>query len=441
MLFRSAGIAVVCAATVFSAPALSGQLLDLYGLAQDADPTVAAARATAESQRAQAGSLRAGLFPQLQATGSFTRERDETTTGNVVIQEATVLANNTNYGLRLEQPLFDAAAFARYAQVDDQLAIAMASTALAEQDLIVRLATAYFDWLAAKDNLGFSRAELNAIGRALEQAEVRYEVGLAAITDKQEAQARYDLARSQELAAAAELRSRTQALRNLTGQAPAKPAQLRTEDLDQTPTPGDPEPWVERALQQNLDLLTAEKTAELARQDKKAARAAFLPQVSLIAQHNSIDNTDAQFGRAAEISTISVQASLPLFAGGGNRARFRQASADHLAAVARAEQARREVELVTRDAYDGVVTGWARVEALEQAVRSAQSARDAVQAGLEVGTRTNVDLLDAERELFRAKRDLARAQYDYLLSVLRLEQAIGDLQLDDLERIDALLTS
>ena len=113
MLFRSAGIAAVCAATVFSAPALSGQLLDLYGLAQDADPTIAAARATAESQRAQAGSLRAGLFPQLQATGSFTRERDETTTGNVVIQEATVFANNTNYGLRLEQPLFDAAAFAR----------------------------------------------------------------------------------------------------------------------------------------------------------------------------------------------------------------------------------------------------------------------------------------------------------------------------------------
>nr|MBV6630512.1 TolC family outer membrane protein [Oceanococcus sp. HetDA_MAG_MS8] len=441
MLFRSAGIAAVCAATAFSHPAFSGQLLDLYDLAQDADPIVAAARASADAQRAQAGSLRSGILPQLQATGSFTRERDETTTGNVVIQEATVFANNTNYGLRLEQPIFDAAAFARYAQVDDQLAIAMASTALAEQDLIVRLATAYFDWLAAKDNLGFSRAELSAIGRALEQAEVRYEVGLAAITDKQEAQARYDLARSGELAAAAELRSRTQALRNLTGMAPATPAQLQDQRLDQSPAPGDPQTWVEQALEHNLDLLTAEKNAELARQEKKAARAAFLPQLSLVAQHNSIDNTDAQFGRAAEISTISLQASLPLFAGGGNRARFQQANAEHIAAVARAERTRREVEQLTRDAYDGVVTGWARVEALEQAVRSAQSARDAVQAGLEVGTRTNVDLLDAERELFRAKRDLARAQYDYLLSLLRLEQATGDLNFEDLQRIDALLSS
>ncbi len=423
-----------------STPATAGQLLSLLEQASATDPTVTAARADAEAQRAQAGVLRAGILPQIGANGSVTRSRDETSNANFVgFENTTVYSTNQGYGLNLTQTLFDAATFARYAQVDNQLALAMANAQIAEQDLILRTAKTYFDWLAAQDNLRFAQAELAAIQRALEQAQVRYDVGLAAITDMQEAQSRFDLARSQELAAAAELRSRSQALRALAGLVPEKAATLSSKPLQSTPEPGNPDPWVTRALNDNLNLLVAEEQAEIARQEKNAARAAYLPTLDLVAEHSFLDTSDAQFGRESTTSQASLQLSLPLFAGGANRAKHQQTSAQYEAAKARAEASRRSTEQSTRDAYDGVVTGSARVSALEQAVRSATTARDAVAAGVEVGTRTNVDLLNAERELFGAQRDLARARYDYLLNILTLEQAVGSLDIADLQRIDALL--
>lgn len=427
-------------ASLSSSPAFAGQLLDLLQQASESDPTVAAARADADAQRAQAGSLRAGLLPQLGATANMTRSRDKTANANFVgFENTTVYSTNQGYGLRLTQTLFNAATFARYAEVDNQLALAMANATLAEQDLILRTANTYFDWLAAQDNLRFAQAELAAIQRSLEQAQVRYDVGLSAITDMQEAQSRYDLARSQELAAAAELRSRSQALRALAGSVPATPATLSRKPLQDSPEPGNPDPWVNRALNDNLNLLAAEEQAEIARQEKNAARAAYLPTLDLIGEHNFLDTSDAQFGRESTTSQATLQLSLPLFAGGGNRAKHKQATAQFEAAKARAEGVRRSTEQSTRDAYDGVVTGAARVSALQQAVRSATTARDAVAAGVEVGTRTNVDLLNAERELFGAQRDLARSRYDYLLNILTLEQAVGSLDLSDLQRVDALL--
>ncbi|MGB1557634.1 MAG: TolC family outer membrane protein [Oceanococcaceae bacterium] len=420
--------------------AQAGQLLSLHEMASVSDPAVAAARAQAEAEKAQAGVFRANLLPTLGATGAVTRSRDETSNSNFVgFEDTLTYSTNYSYGVQLSQPLFDAAAFARYAQVDDQLALAMAGSQIAEQELILRVATQYFDWLAAQDNLRFAQAELAAIRRALEQAEVRYEVGLAAITDKQEAQARFDLARATELSAAAQLRSRTQALRALTGSVPDKAYVLGEMALQDAPAPGNPEPWVERALSDNLELLRADKQAEIARLEKNVARAGHYPTLDLVAEHSFSDTSDAQLGRESTTDQASLRLNLPLFSGGATRARHKQAAANHLAAEAQAESTRRDVEQRTRDAYDGVVTGAASVSALQQAVRSANTARDAVQAGVEVGTRTNVDLLDAERELFRARRDLARARYDYLLNVLQLERAVGSLDLQDLGRIDALL--
>lgn len=420
---------------------MAGQLVNLLEQAAAVDPTVIAARADAAAESARAGELRAGLFPQISANANLTRNREKTENANFQgFQNTTVYSTNKGWGLQLTQTLFNAATFARFAQANEQLAIALANTTIAEQDLIIRLSTAYFDWLAAHDNLRFAQAEAAAIKRALEQAEVRFEVGLAAITDKQEAQARFDLARSQELAAAAELRSRTQALRILTNSVPEVAATLSNKPLNNSPEPGNPEPWVERALTDNLQLVVAIQQAEQARQEKNAARAGYLPTLDLVAEHRFSDTSDAQFGRESTSSQATLQLSLPLFAGGATRSRHNQAAFQYEAAQARAEGTRRNTEKLTRDAYDGVVTGAARVTALEQSVRSATTARDAVQAGLEVGTRTNVDLLDAERQLFGAQRDLARARYDYLLSVLQLEQAVGSLDMDDLKRIDSLLT-
>ncbi len=427
-------------ASCLPATATAGQLLQLHQRASETDPTVAAARADAEAQRAQAGTLRAGILPQLSGNANMTRSRDKTANANFAgFENTTVYSTNQGYGLRLTQTIFNAASFARFAEVDNQLALAMANAAIAEQDLIQRTASTYFDWLAAQDNLRFAQAELAAIQRALEQAQVRYDVGLAAITDMQEAQSRYDLARSQELAAAANLRSRSQALRALAGVVPEQAATLSRDPLQDSPEPGNPEPWVNRALNDNLSLLVANEQAEIARQEKNAARAGYLPTLDLVAEHSFLDTSDAQFGRESTTSQATLQLAMPLFAGGANRAAHKRAAAQYEAAKARAEATRRGTEQQTRDAYDGVVTGAARVAALQQAVRSATTARDAVAAGVEVGTRTNVDLLNAERELFGAQRDLARSRYDYLISVLTLEQAVGSLDITDLERVDALL--
>ena len=435
--FRLAPLAVAA----FSLPAAAGQLLDLHARAVDTDPGFAADRAQAQAQRAQAGLRRSEILPQLGAQASYGRQRDETEASSTVVLEGDTVtyANTLSWAVQLSQPPFDATAFARYAQVDEQLALALATESIAAQDLILRVSEVYFEWLAAHNGLRLAKAELAAIERSLEQAEVRFEVGLAAITDKQEAQARYDLARSQELSAAAQLRSRTQALRTVAGYAPERPERIGDNALENPPLPGDPGPWAERAVANNLSLLSAQTRAEIADQERRAARGAYWPRLELQAQHLYQDNTEAQFGREFSSSQATLQLEVPLFTGGATRARHQEAVAQAEAAQAEAERTRLQVEQAALDAYDGVVTGLAQVRALTQAVRSATTARDAVEAGVEVGTRTSVDLLDAQRELFRARNDLAQARYTYLLNVLQLERSVGDLDREDLARIDKLL--
>lgn len=430
-------LGLVLAFAAFSSSA--NMLEDLYQQALDYDAQYQSSRAEYQANLQSKGALRAAILPQLTATGTAQRQRDEITSSVIPQQVGESYSTSYSAALRLSQPLFNWAAFAQYKQIGDRLGQAESGLAAADQDLILRVVSAYFDWLAAEDSLRFAKAEKEAIGQQLQQAKSRYEVGLSAITDVQEAQARYDASRAQEIATASSLRSAREALQVITGTRPDEPQALRTPLDVAPPAPANPEAWVEQAMQNNLNLKQFEFSSRLAYQRIREQQSSQLPQLNLFAEHRYNDQSDTPQGLESEGSVIGLQLDIPLFSGGGalaavreSRYRYEQSEADLL-------RARRETVQLARDAYDGVVTGEVQVSALSQAVKSAEVALEAIEAGFKVGSRTSVDVLNAQRELFRAQRDLSRARYDYLLSVLRLKQAVGALTYADLQQVDAML--
>lgn len=420
----------------------SANLLDeLYQQALSYDAQFEGARADYAAALQAKPQLRASMLPQLNASATVRRARDEITASVIPQQIGSTSSTSLNASLRLSQPLFDWAGFARLRQMDESVAQAEVGLASAEQDLIVRTVSAYFDWLAAEDGLRFAQAEKQAIEQQLRQARSRYEVGLSAITDVQETQARFDAARAQEIAAASSLRSAREAVFLITGARPDNSVPLQVPLGASPPEPNSPDAWVDRAVAGNLNLKQAELASRIAREKVRETEAGHLPILVLFAEQTYADQTDTPQGLESESSAVGLQLDIPLFAGGGNQARTRESRFLFDRSMADLTRAQRETAQLTRDAYDGVVTGEIQVSALEQAVESATVALRAIEAGFRVGSRTSVDVLDAQRELFRAQRDLSRARYDYLLNILRLKQAVGSLSATDLAEIDALLVS
>ncbi len=434
---RAIPIGVILLFAGFSASA--NMLQELYQQAREYDAQFRGARAEYQAALQAKPQLRATMLPQLSATGTAQRARDKITQSVIPQQIGSSTSSSFSASLRLSQPLFDWAGFARLRQMDEQVARAEAGLASAEQDLILRTVGAYFDWLAAEDNLRFARAEKQAISQQLRQAQSRYEVGLSAITDVHEAQARFDASRAQEIAAASRLRSARESLQLITGQRPENAVPLQSPLKTEPPSPASPDEWAERALAHNLNLKQVELSSRLAREQVREAQAAYLPQLSLFAEQTYTDRSDTPQGLESEGSSIGLQLQVPLFAGGGNHARAKEKRFVYEQAQAELLLRQREAVQLTRDAYDGVVTGEVQVAALSQAVKSAGVALQAIEAGFRVGSRTSVDVLDAQRLLYGAQSDLARARYDYLLSVLRLKQAVGALAEPDLAALDQLL--
>ncbi len=425
---------------VFAAFSSSANMLDdLYQQALVYDAQYQGSRAEYQANLQSKGLLRSAILPQLTASGTAQRQLDEITASAIPQYVGKTYSNSFTASLTLNQPLFNWAAFAQYKQIGDRLGQAEAGLAAADQDLILRVTSAYFDWLAAEDSLRFAKAEKEAIGQQLQQAESRYEVGLSAITDVQEAQARYDASRAQEIAAASTLRSAREALQVITGNRPNEPQALKTPLSVVPPTPANPDAWVDQAMQNNLTLKQSEFSSRIAYQKIREQQSNQLPQLSLFAQHQISDQSDTPQGLESENSVVGLQLDIPLFSGGGALSAVREARYRHEQSEADLLRARRETVQLARDAYDGVVTGEVQVSALNQAVKSSEVALEAIEAGFKVGSRTSVDVLNAQRELFAAQRDLSRARYDYLLSILSLKQAVGALTYPDLQQVDAML--
>jgi outer membrane protein len=421
-----------------SLPASAENLLEIYRLAVTSDPALRAAEAARSANLEIKPQSRALLFPEIDLSANTTENRQDINLPSD--SPGFTRFKSSGYSINLVQPVFNYGIYAGVRQADARVAQANAEYDAAQQELMVRVADRYFNVLAAQDSLEFARAEKAAIQRQLEQSRSRFEVGLIPITDINEAQARFDLTTAQEIAADNLLANNREILREVTGQLHLSLAPLTRQTPLPAPQPADIEQWVDTALQQNLQVTAARFSTQVARQQIDVQRAANYPTLDIVGSYSVSETGGGRFGGSEiEGSTIGLELNAPLFRGGLNSSLTREAEFLHSQARELLEQQQRAVSRQTRVSYLGVLANISRVHALEQAVLSNQSAVDASQAGLEVGTRTSVDVLDAQRELFLAKSDYARARYDYILETLRLKQAAGTLSLTDLEQINSWL--
>ena len=338
--------------------------------------------------------------------------------------------------LNVQQPIHRRDRRVALRQADSRIARADALYAAAGQDLMVRVSQRYFGVLEAEDELSFAQATLEAFRQQLMQSRQRFEVGLTAITDVEEAKAGFDLARAQLIAAENALDTAREALRETSGEYQEDLASLGEMPLV-TPEPADIDQWTETALAQNLRLLAAGHNAETARREIERVRAGHFPTLDAVGSHSRNDRISG--GGETSSTSIGLRLNLPFYAGGAVLSRTRESRHRYRQALDELERERRRAQRETRDAYLGINSGISRVTALAQAVRSSEAAADAVEAGFQVGTRTSVDVLDAQRELYRARRDLAGARYNYIRDVLRLKRAAGILSEDDLRQVSAWL--
>lgn len=426
---------------LLASPLFAADLMQVYREAQDNDPTFAAARATLDAGRERAPQARAGLLPSLTLSGNTVWNENEVSVANGPTAKPDY--NSNGYQLTLSQPLFRWQNWVSYDQSKLQVAQAEANFVQARQDLILRVAQAYFDAIFAVENLTAVRANKTAIAQQLASAKMNFEVGTATITDTHEAQARYDLAAAQEIAAESDLEVRQHALQAIIGKTPGPLANTRKDAELTTPQPSDMNQWVAAAEKDSVTVQLQQAAADIAAREVDKQRAAHYPTVDLVANQGYAKSLATAGGAPTALETdfrnIGVQVNIPLFQGGLTVSRQREAAANRSAAQSALETARRGAALSARQYYLGVANGLAQVKALKAALVSSQSALESNKLGYEVGVRINIDVLNAENQVYVTRRDLARATLDTLLSQLRLKASTGALGEDDVAQINALL--
>ncbi len=409
-------------------------LIQVYESALTNDAQIRAARASRNSAMEAKPQARAQLLPTIGLSAdAYEVHSDIKDTGG-----GTEDYDSSSASISLSQPIFRREYWIQLTQADQQVERAEAQLSSAEQTLMVRTAQAYFGVLSAQDSLEFAKAETEAISRQLDQAKQRFEVGLIAITAVHEAQAAYDQSRADLIAAENALGDAWEALREIIHVRVSSLASLTPELPLNPPQPQDIEQWSGMAQQQNLDILATQKNMEIARENVSLQGAGHLPTLDLVGSH-SVDRTGSSLGTDADTSSIGVELNIPLFAGGGVVSRTRQAEYDLEVAQEGLDAKRRAVDRQVRDAYRGVLASISQVEALKASTLSAQSALEATEAGFEVGTRTMVDVLSSQRDLYRTRSNYANVRYNYILSGLLLKQAAGILTRNDLEQVNSWL--
>lgn len=420
-----------------AAPAAADDLIDVYRRALANDPVFAVARANYEANLEKAPQGRAQLLPTLDLSAGAT-ETDLRSRGPTV--DGAFRFGTDTYSLNLTQPLYRKQNFAGYRQGQFQANQAEAEFAAARHDLMLRTAQAYFGVLAALDVLDYSRRERTAIERLLTLARRNFSVGTASLVDVHEAEARLDVTRAQEIAAATDLEARREALRALTGTAPEALVRLRRL-VPLAPEPSDAEKWAQQALGNNPAARARAEALEAAKQELEKNRAGHYPTVDITASHSYSDAGGNSLGNWSEqrSNQVGLLFNLPLYRGGSVSSKVREAAARRDEAGSRVDQAKREAAQLARQYYAAVVNGIARLTALEQALVSNQRALETTLLGYERGQRTGVDVLNTQRQLYATRRDLTAARYDYLNSRLRLLAAAGTLDEAELEAINRQL--
>jgi outer membrane protein len=440
--------AMACALAALSlgwGSASAQNLVQLYDTAHGYDAALQSVQAQTQATRARADQARAGLLPQVGVQGSAQRNRLETHVG---VNDAQRNYNQLTGTLTGSQPLYRPANLIAWSQGKKQVEAALVQLDGAEQDLIVRLAQAYFDVLSAEDALRVVRAFKAAVNEQLASAKHNFEVGNATITDSREAQSRYDLAVAQEIATENDLRVKKLALDQLVGQAGTDPRPLAQPIVLPALAPDDVSQWVGRAVDQHPSVLQARTALDVARLETAKAKTGHLPTVDLQASVAATRYPDgnpsvsaAPFARYHNATAgIGVVVNWPLFAGFSVENRIRETLALEDKARADLDSLQRTVSQATRTAFFGVRSGLSQIKALEAAEQSSRTALEANQLGYQVGVRINIDVLNSQNQLFQTRRDLDKARYDVLVGMLKLKQASGVLQATDLQDINRLLT-
>ena len=417
-------------------PVFADDLLSVYQSALANDPQFRAAQSEYKAQLESKSQSSSQLYPSISLSANYTDNDEKIENSSTTRYKYT----SKGYNLSLVQPLYRQANFVGLSQANALVAQAQATLDSAKQDLILRVATRYFAVLAAEDDLSFAMAERTAIQQQLVQTQQRYKVGLIAITDVQEAQARFDQAVARAIVAENAVAISRESLREITAADVGQLAPLSNTHPLLSPNPADINQWVSKALSQNSLLTSAKASVEVAREEVSKQRAGHFPSLDLVANHSYGNYGGGQFGkRDVEDNTVSLQLNVPLFQGGLVSSLTRAASFRLQEAKEKLEQQTRATEKQTRNSYLSVIANISQVTALKQALASSQVALKATQAGFEVGTRTTVDVLDSQRELYRAQRDYIRARHGYILSTLLLKKAAGTLKDEDVRLINAWL--
>jgi len=416
-------------------------LRDIYKLALENDPVFKAAQASRDSAYQTVKISRGDFLPRINLSADYEDSSGDSKIPGVPSASTSSDYKSKGYSASLSQPLYNSNIYNNHSINENLVNQADADYQSAQQDLIIRVATQYFRVLGAQDNLEFSQAELHANSRQLEQTKQRFEVGLVAITDVHEAQARYDLSVSQKIAAENLLNNENEALRAITGQYHQNLSQLKDNMPLEPPEPNDIEHWTKLALDQNSQLHASQFQVEQARDSVDLQRAGYKPSLDFNASrsHYDTDVSGVSGNTISNNTTYSINLSMNLFAGGSTNARVQQAQYNLVKAIEVLEQTQRNTQLNARNSFLGVLSAISQVKALKQLVVSSNSRLKASEAGFDVGTRTTVDVLDARQDLFNSQRQYARARYDYLLEKLRLKEACGTLEDKDLEQINSVL--
>lgn len=429
------------------AQAQAQSLSELVAQARSYDASWQAQQADARAAASRADQARSGLLPSVGLSGGVNRTHTDISMAKAATQPALDYSvNNTTQNLQLsaQQPLYRPANKIAYEQGQRGVDVAQAQLDAAAQSLIVRVAQAYFDVLAAQDSVRVAQSQKQAIRTQLEMAQRNFEVGTATITDAREAQSRFDLVTAQEVAAQNELHVKRVALDQLVGRVGIEPMPLAAPVTLPQIQPDNMQSWVDQALSTQPQLRQAQLALDVAKLETQKAEAGHKPTVDLQAGYvvnrypNGSMMPSLTAGSHTNAAQIGVVMNMPLFAGFAVQNRIKETVALEDKARAQLDDARRTVEQSTRTAFLGVQSGHAQVTALEAALLSSKSALEANQMGYEVGVRINIDVLNAQSQLYQTERDLANARYQVLLGQLKLRQAAGVLQDDDLRAIDAL---
>jgi outer membrane protein len=419
----------------FGLPAQADNLSEVYRAALAHDAQYAAAQAAYRAAQEKAPQARAGLLPSASLNANTRYNDVDNSYGSSDF-------NSWGWSVSAAQPIYRGQNWVAYDQAKVSVQLAENQLKAAGQDLILRTARAYFDVLAAQDNLEFTLAQKAAIAEQLAAAKRNFEVGTATITDTHEAQARFDLAISQEITARNLLEIKRRALRNLTGKSINSLSTLIPKPTPVLPTPNNVDDWVRRSQTDNLDVRIRQQSKQVADQEIERARRGHHPTLDLTASYT--DNYNQNVGPTtidSKATVVGLEFALPLYQGGLTSSKVREAVASQEKLRQELEDSLRSAELNTRDTFFNAASLDSQVKALEAALASSQKSLESTQLGLEVGVRTNIDVLNAQQQVTSARKELAFARYLALVNILNLKAAAGSLSPADLEEIDRLLVA